>query len=78
MEQFSLNTLDVVIMFVYAVLIIGYGLYKAKRKNSEELYKSYEQWRTHQMSDHLPLWVEARIDYSDEYLEDKLEKSMQY
>ena len=25
-------------------------------------------WRTHQMSDHLPMWVELRIDYSDEYL----------
>ena len=29
----------------------------------------YRNWRTHQMSDHLPMWVELRIDYSDEYLE---------
>lgn len=29
-------------------------------------------WRTHQMSDHLPMWVELRIDYSDEYLQRKL------
>ena len=29
----------------------------------------YSNWRTHQMSDHLPLWVELKIDYSDEYLE---------
>ncbi|MEL7118782.1 MAG: endonuclease/exonuclease/phosphatase family protein [Bacteroidota bacterium] len=56
------------------------NLYKPfmKKKNSEEIYKSYDQWRTHQMSDHMPLWVEARIDYSDEYLENKLEKSMQH
>ena len=25
-------------------------------------------WRTHQMSDHLPLWVELKIDFSDQYL----------
>lgn len=33
-------------------------------------YRSY--WRTHQMSDHLPMWVELKIDYSDEYLQNKL------
>lgn len=31
--------------------------------------KSYKTWMTHQMSDHLPIWVELEIDYSDEYLE---------
>lgn len=40
------------------------------RKNKSLYYKTY--WRTHQMSDHLPLWVELRIDYSDDYLERKL------
>lgn len=29
-------------------------------------YKS--KWRTFQMSDHLPLWVELKIDFSNEYL----------
>jgi len=33
-------------------------------------YRTY--WRTHQMSDHLPMWVELRIEYSDEYLQSKL------
>lgn len=32
----------------------------------------YRRWRTHQMSDHLPLWTELRIDYSRRYLERKL------
>ncbi|HCR49316.1 MAG TPA: endonuclease/exonuclease/phosphatase [Bacteroidetes bacterium] len=32
----------------------------------------YRKWRTYQMSDHLPLWVAFRIDFSDEYLERKL------
>ena len=31
--------------------------------------KSYKNWRTHQLSDHQPLWVEFKIDYADEYLE---------
>jgi hypothetical protein len=26
-------------------------------------------WRTFQMSDHLPLWVELKIDFSNQYLE---------
>ncbi len=32
----------------------------------------YRQWRTFQMSDHLPMWVEIGIDFSDAYLERKL------
>lgn len=29
---------------------------------------AYRKWRTWQMSDHSPLWVEIRTDFSDEYL----------
>lgn len=29
----------------------------------------YRDWRTYQMSDHLPMWTELRIDFGDEYLE---------
>lgn len=35
----------------------------------------YGQWRTYQMSDHFPMWVELRIDYSDEYLDKLLEET---
>jgi len=38
---------------------------KAPYKNWE---KSYEGWTTFEMSDHLPIWVELEIDYSDDYL----------
>ncbi|MGD8717333.1 MAG: endonuclease/exonuclease/phosphatase family protein [Candidatus Zixiibacteriota bacterium] len=31
-------------------------------------YKLYKRWRTYQMSDHPPLWVELKIDFSEEYL----------
>ena len=30
--------------------------------------RSYKSWRTHEMSDHLPVWIELRVDYSNEYL----------
>ena len=30
--------------------------------------RSFREWRTHQMSDHLPLWAEFRVDFSDDYL----------
>lgn len=38
MESFQLGALDIGIMLLYAVLIIGYGLYHAKRKNSEDYF----------------------------------------
>lgn len=36
------------------------------RENKTLYYKTY--WRTHQMSDHLPMWVELGINNTDEYL----------
>jgi endonuclease/exonuclease/phosphatase family metal-dependent hydrolase len=29
---------------------------------------AYKTWRTYQMSDHLPMWVEFQADFSDDYL----------
>jgi len=34
--------------------------------SKKNYFKTY--WRTHQMSDHLPMWVELRINYTDDYL----------
>ncbi|MCL3782497.1 endonuclease [Prolixibacteraceae bacterium JC049] len=34
----------------------------------KELMAYYLEWRTFQLSDHLPLWVEIKIDFSDQYL----------
>jgi endonuclease/exonuclease/phosphatase family metal-dependent hydrolase len=28
----------------------------------------YRQWRTFQVSDHLPMWIELKMDFTDEYL----------
>jgi endonuclease/exonuclease/phosphatase family metal-dependent hydrolase len=50
--------------------------YQTKRtgvaRTPKERTTYYRQWRTHQLSDHLPLWTELRIDYSQRYLERKL------
>ncbi|GLB50484.1 endonuclease/exonuclease/phosphatase family protein [Neptunitalea lumnitzerae] len=34
----------------------------------ENFKEYYDEWRSFQMSDHLPLWVEIEIDFSDAYL----------
>ena len=48
---------------------------KPGEPNSEkEKTNYYLNGRTYQMSDHLPMWVELKIDYSDEYLKSKLKK----
>jgi endonuclease/exonuclease/phosphatase family metal-dependent hydrolase len=39
-------------------------------------YKKYLDWRTHQMSDHLPMWVELHIDFAHEYL-DQVEATLE-
>lgn len=36
--------------------------------SATELEKFYRQWRTFQISDHLPLWVELKTDFADAYL----------
>ncbi|MBL8116874.1 MAG: endonuclease/exonuclease/phosphatase family protein [Anaerolineae bacterium] len=43
-----------------------------KQKTPQERSNYYKQWRTFQMSDHLPMWVELKINYADNYLKNKL------
>lgn len=31
----------------------------------------YRTWRAYQMSDHLPMWIELKTDFGEEYLERK-------
>lgn len=47
-----------------------------RKPGSNTTYSSYASWRTHQMSDHMPMWVELRIDFSREYLS-KVEADIQ-
>lgn len=43
---------------------------KRDAKGKTSYYKTY--WRTFQMSDHLPMWVEIKIDHTDSYLTSKI------
>ncbi len=54
------------------------------RKDQEQEYQAlmaetggskagFAQWRTYQMSDHLPMWCELQIDFSKNYLDDLLQ-----
>jgi exonuclease III len=43
---------------------------KGKKRNKAQktnYYKTY--WRTHQMSDHLPMWIQLRTDFGRDYLQ---------
>lgn len=41
-------------------------------KGRTSYYRTY--WRTHQMSDHLPMWVQLRTDFAEEYLKEIAEE----
>ncbi|MBI1395288.1 MAG: endonuclease/exonuclease/phosphatase [Betaproteobacteria bacterium] len=46
------------------------------RKDDASIYRptaerGFTQWRTYQMSDHLPLWTEVHVDFGEEYLQGK-------
>ena len=44
---------------------------KIAGKSEKDIEKYYmSTWRTFQISDHLPLWVELKIDFSNQYLEE--------
>lgn len=45
---------------------------KWKDRTQKQKLRYYKDWRTHQISDHKPLWVELKVDYADAYLERKL------
>jgi endonuclease/exonuclease/phosphatase family metal-dependent hydrolase len=45
-----------------------YAKHFNKQKSAEAISRYYRQWRTFQMSDHNPLWVELRTDFGHSYL----------
>jgi endonuclease/exonuclease/phosphatase family metal-dependent hydrolase len=42
------------------------SIYKSELKKTK--LRSYKEWKTYQMSDHLPMWVEFNVDFSMKYL----------
>ena len=53
-----------------------YHPFMRKPGSEDDFYSSYTRWRTHQMSDHLPMWVELHVDFAREYL-DEVEADIQ-
>lgn len=41
--------------------------YKAEVEKTK--LRNFKEWKTYQMSDHLPLWIEFKVDFSEKYLE---------
>lgn len=39
-------------------------------RSEYERMRHYRQWRTYQISDHLPMWCELKIDWSDDFLQE--------
>ncbi len=55
--------------FEYVFTDKEFKYYKGFIKKTGVTEKTYKDWRTYQMSDHLPLWVELKIDFSRKYLD---------
>lgn len=58
---------------------MGEGYLKTKQgvaRDKAAKTRYYKDWRTHQMSDHLPLWIELKIDFSQEYLARKVAEEL--
>lgn len=51
----------------YAAVVPGYD----GEPTPAARHRRYRDWRTYQMSDHLPLWVELKVDFGEEYLAKK-------
>jgi hypothetical protein len=41
----------------------------AQFAHAKDKAKLYQNWRTLQISDHFPLWLERKTDFADAYLE---------
>jgi endonuclease/exonuclease/phosphatase family metal-dependent hydrolase len=46
---------------------------EGEERDERERTRYYKDWRTHQMSDHLPMWIELETDFGEEYLRSKAE-----
>lgn len=58
---------------------MGSGYEKKKdgtKRDKKQRTTYYRQWKTFQMSDHLPMWIELKIDFSKQYLQKKLDQAL--
>ncbi|NOS94445.1 MAG: endonuclease/exonuclease/phosphatase family protein [Cyclobacteriaceae bacterium] len=61
----SSNSVGVFDFFKYIFRKEDEAAFESEQKKSKLTYK---QWKTFQMSDHLPLWIEFKVDFSEAYL----------
>ena len=49
---------------------------RRRKLRTEDQRQAYyrNHWRRQQMSDHLPMWLELKIDYGQDYLKNRLGK----
>jgi len=62
------NFYDAVFQDINYYQAVAKKMYEQKEKVFPDPW-DFENWRSFQMSDHLPFWIELRIDFTDEYLE---------
>lgn len=55
---------------IYAAFVPEEDLEKDERYRAKTPEALYRKWRTWQMSDHSPLWIEIETDFADSYLQD--------
>lgn len=69
-RELDILAADVFDFFEHVFTLVDEATYMAeKADNGLDGRIKYPQWRTYKMSDHLPMWIELRTDFSDEYLE---------
>ena len=60
---------DVFDFFDYVYTDEEEDIYVEEPDNGMGEHNRYSNWRTYKMSDHLPMWIELRTDFSEDYLE---------
>lgn len=66
LEILAANTFD---FFEHVFTHDEEHIYRAESGNGLKDSSRFSTWRTYKMSDHLPMWVELRTNFSEEYLE---------
>lgn len=66
LDVLAANVFD---FFEHVFTLDDEAVYRADSGNGLQTSTRYSTWRTYKMSDHLPMWIELRTDFSKEYLE---------
>lgn len=68
LEIIGANTFD---FFEHVFRLQDESNYRAEGedKNGLKTSNNYSTWRTYKMSDHLPMWVELKTDFEEEYMD---------